>query len=251
MQLPLQGQEKGGLETQSPCRQRGGRHTPEKEEARRPRPGDCKGEKEAQEAAKNAARTCDLMAASRKPPRGLRAQASSAHLGSSKGCLRGPCPQALSPLLFYTVCRKNLEGKKKKKGKEQKEQKLKNQNPIDPALKPNTAPCQLCDSGTSVTSGKWEQKRHPDLAPQGCYEDQVLFLCCPFSRALVPPCPGASRSLPPLLGILSGSSQLQRVSWRMAVGKGKAREKLPALPASPLPPFYHFPTNRGCSETQF
>ena len=115
MQLPLQGQEKGGLETQSPCRQRGGRHTPEKEEARRPRPGACKGEKEAQEAAKNAARTCDLMAASRKPPRGLRAQASSAHLGSSKGCLRGPCPQALSPLLFYTVCRKNLEGKNKKR----------------------------------------------------------------------------------------------------------------------------------------
>ena len=35
------------------------------------------------------------------------------------------------------------------------------------------------------------------------------------------------------------------------MGKGKARETLPALPASPLPPCYHFPTNRDCSETRF
>lgn len=52
-------------------------------------------------------------AASRKPPPGLRAQASSAHLGSSKGRLRGPCPQALSPPLFYAVCRKTWKERKK------------------------------------------------------------------------------------------------------------------------------------------
>lgn len=97
-------------------------------------------------------------AASRKPPPGLRAQAASTHLGSSKGRLQGPCPQALSPPLFYEVCRKTWKERKNKKRKEEKEQKLKIQNPIDPALKPSAALCQLCDSGASVTSGKWEQK---------------------------------------------------------------------------------------------
>ena len=75
-------------------------------------PGPAKEEEEAQEAAKNEASNLELNGRRPETSQGFTAQVSSAHLAC-----RSPCPQALSPPLFYMVYRKNMENVKERKEK--------------------------------------------------------------------------------------------------------------------------------------